>query len=93
MRSTPSRRISFRTGATRRSQKKLRIFCSSTVGKALKSVDLAVSIGRVERFVADWERETGKIQTPAVKPETGRKVAVIGAGRTSPTTRVMRSPT
>ncbi|MFA6378175.1 MAG: dihydropyrimidine dehydrogenase, partial [Candidatus Omnitrophota bacterium] len=31
-----------------------------TVGKALKNRNLAVSIGRIERFVADWERENGK---------------------------------
>ncbi len=51
-----------------------------TVGKALKDVNKAVSIGRVERFVADLERESGQQETPAVKPETGRKVAVIGTG-------------
>ncbi len=51
-----------------------------TVGKALKSVDEAVSIGRLERFVADWERENGLIETPAVKAETGKKVGIIGTG-------------
>jgi glutamate synthase (NADPH/NADH) small chain len=51
-----------------------------TVGKALKSVDKAVSIGRLERFVADWEREQGLIEIPAVKPETGKKVGIIGTG-------------
>lgn len=51
-----------------------------TVGKALKSRDLAVAIGRVERFVADLEREKGAVQTPQVKPATGKKVAVIGTG-------------
>ena len=30
-----------------------------TVGKSLKSVASAVSIGRLERFVADWERAQG----------------------------------
>jgi len=54
-----------------------------TVGKALKSVDKAVSIGRVERYVADLERESGKTKTPVVKPETGKKVAVIGTGPAS----------
>lgn len=54
-----------------------------TVGKALKSIDKAVSIGRVERYVADLERESGKAKTPVVKPETGRKVAVIGTGPAS----------
>lgn len=54
-----------------------------TVGKSLKSVDKAVSIGRIERFVADLERESGKQETPAVKPETGKKVAIIGSGPAS----------
>ena len=51
-----------------------------TVGKALKDVDKAVSIGRLERYVADWEREQGLIEVPAVKTETGKKVGIIGTG-------------
>ena len=51
-----------------------------TVGKALKDVDKGVAIGRLERFVADWERATGNIRIPEVKPETGKKVAVVGSG-------------
>ncbi len=51
-----------------------------TLGKALKSVDKAVMIGRLERYVADLERERGQMRPPAVKPATGRKVAVIGSG-------------
>ncbi len=54
-----------------------------TVGKALKSVDKAVSIGRLERFAADWERENGKSAVPEVKKETGKKVAVLGSGPAS----------
>ena len=54
-----------------------------TVGKSLKDVGRAVSIGRLERFVADWEREQGKIETPQVKEKTGKKVAVIGSGPAS----------
>jgi glutamate synthase (NADPH/NADH) small chain len=38
-----------------------------------------VSIGRLERFVADWERENG-FQMPEKAKPTGKKVAVIGAG-------------
>ena len=39
-----------------------------------------VSIGRLERFVADWEREKGKVEAPPKpKPKT-KKVAVIGSG-------------
>ncbi len=51
-----------------------------TVGKALKDVDKSIAIGRLERFVADWERATGKIAIPDIKPETGKKVAVVGSG-------------
>jgi len=51
-----------------------------TVGKSLKDIDKAVGIGRLERFVADWERERNLITIPEVKPETGKKVAVIGSG-------------
>ncbi len=54
-----------------------------TLGKALKNVDLAVSIGRVERYVSDLQRESGKQSVPEVKPETGKKVAVIGSGPAS----------
>jgi glutamate synthase (NADPH/NADH) small chain len=51
-----------------------------TVGKTFKDVLKSVSIGRLERFVADWEssrESTGNIE---IKPETGRKIAVIGSG-------------
>lgn len=51
-----------------------------TVGKALKDRHLAVSIGRVERFVADRAREEGTTPRPQVKPSNGRKVGVIGSG-------------
>ncbi|MDO9541349.1 MAG: NADPH-dependent glutamate synthase [Kiritimatiellia bacterium] len=54
-----------------------------TVGKSLKDVNQAVSIGRLERFVADWEREQSKAKAPQVKSATGRKVAVIGSGPAS----------
>lgn len=54
-----------------------------TVGKSLRDVGKAVSIGRLERFVADREREQGKAKAPQVKPSTGQKVAVIGSGPAS----------
>jgi len=38
-----------------------------------------VSIGRLERFVADWERERN-IAIPEKASSTGKKVAIIGAG-------------
>jgi len=39
-----------------------------------------VAIGRLERFVADFERATGNVEIPKVAPPTGKRVAVIGAG-------------
>ena len=38
-----------------------------------------ISIGRLERFLADWERDNGS-QLPPKAPDTGKRVAVIGAG-------------
>jgi glutamate synthase (NADPH/NADH) small chain len=49
-----------------------------TVGLKFKDVNMAVSIGRLERFVADLSTSTDDV--PAVAPETGMKVAVIGSG-------------
>ena len=40
----------------------------------------SVAIGNLERFAADYERETGNVVLPAVKAPTGKKVAVIGSG-------------
>lgn len=51
-----------------------------TVGKLHKDTEKSVAIGRVERYVADWERNRGKVELPEIKPETGKKVAVIGSG-------------
>jgi len=50
------------------------------VGVSLKDVEKSVAIGRLERFAADWERESGTVKIPGVKAETGKKVAVIGSG-------------
>ena len=37
-----------------------------------------VAIGRLERFVADWEMEHGNPEVPEIKPN-GKKVAIVGA--------------
>jgi len=39
-----------------------------------------VAIGRLERYVADWEREFYKGAPPAKAPAKGKKVAVVGSG-------------
>lgn len=49
-----------------------------TVGKKFKDPTKAVSIGRLERFVADLDQNSES--TPAVAAETGKKVAIIGSG-------------
>ncbi len=49
-------------------------------GKFNKDIDKAVAIGRLERFVADWEREQGTITPPEIKHATGKKVAIVGSG-------------
>lgn len=56
--------------------------CQSTctLGKSLKDIDKSVAIGRLERFVADWERENGKITVPTIAKATGKKVAIVGSG-------------
>lgn len=53
-----------------------------TMGKVHKDVNQAVAIGRLERYVADWQRANAT-QYPIsteVAPPTGKKVAVVGSG-------------
>jgi len=40
----------------------------------------AVAIGRLERYLADWEAEQGAIEPPPPSPANGRRVAVVGSG-------------
>jgi glutamate synthase (NADPH) small chain len=40
----------------------------------------SVAIGRLERFAADYERNTGKVEVPPIAASTGRKIAVVGSG-------------
>jgi glutamate synthase (NADPH/NADH) small chain len=49
-----------------------------TVGKKYKDVAMSVSIGRLERYVADLAKNG--INIPAVAPASGKKIAVIGSG-------------
>ena len=39
-----------------------------------------VAIGNLERFIADFERESGQLGLPAIAPSTGRSVAIVGSG-------------
>ena len=46
----------------------------------LKMGEKAVAIGYLERFAADYERESGKAQLPKCECGNGIKVAVVGSG-------------
>ena len=46
----------------------------------LKMGEPAVAIGYLERFAADYERESGHIALPHVAPKNGIKIAVVGSG-------------
>jgi len=46
----------------------------------LKMNEPAVAIGYLERFAADYERESGNISLPDIEPSNGMKVAVVGSG-------------
>lgn len=46
----------------------------------LKMGHKAVAIGALERFAADYARENGLNEVPAVAPANGIKVAVVGSG-------------
>ena len=46
----------------------------------LKMNEPAVAIGYLERFAADYERESGQISIPELAPANGIKIAVVGSG-------------
>ena len=46
----------------------------------LKMNEPAVAIGYLERFAADYERESGNASIPDMQPDNGIKVAVVGSG-------------
>lgn len=46
----------------------------------LKMGHEAVAIGYLERFAADYERESGQISVPEIAEKNGIKVAVVGSG-------------
>ncbi len=46
----------------------------------VKMKNKPVAIGHLERFAADYERESGEISVPVIKNKNGIKVAVVGSG-------------
>lgn len=39
-----------------------------------------IAVGRLERFLADWEAASGETETPDIARPTGKRVAVVGSG-------------
>lgn len=54
--------------------------CEAQCFYTLKLGKTPVGIGNLERFAADFERESGKISVPQLEPANGKKIAVIGSG-------------
>jgi glutamate synthase (NADPH/NADH) small chain len=52
--------------------------CEATCTIAKKGAPIA--IGRLERYVADWELNQGQMQKPQLAKPTGKRVAVVGSG-------------
>ena len=46
----------------------------------LKMNEPAVAIGYLERFAADYERQSGNVSLPETEPANGIKIAVVGSG-------------
>ncbi len=54
--------------------------CELTCVLAKSKDGKPVAVGRLERFVADYEREHDEVEGPQAADPTGKKVAVIGSG-------------
>ncbi len=52
--------------------------CEDTCSLAKKAAPIA--IGRLERYVADWELEQGEMERPEIAKPTGRRIAIVGSG-------------
>ena len=52
--------------------------CEDTCSLAKK--DAPIAIGRLERYVADWELAQGEMERPEIAKPTGRRIAVVGSG-------------
>ncbi len=57
--------------------------CEASCFYTLKLKKEPVAIGYLERFAADFERESGQISVPSVAAKNGVKVAAIGSGPAS----------
>jgi len=59
-------------------EEQCQLFC--TIGKARKNPCESVMIGKLERFIADWDRESGESIIPPSAKASGKRVAIVGAG-------------
>ncbi|MEW6368145.1 MAG: NADPH-dependent glutamate synthase [Acidobacteriota bacterium] len=59
-------------------EEQCQVVCAVT--KALKGCEKSVGIGKLERFVADWERENQMFEYPEIPPSTGKKIGIVGSG-------------
>ncbi len=57
--------------------------CEAQCFYTVKMQKEPVAIGHLERFAADFERESGQISVPEIKTPNGIKVAAIGSGPAS----------
>ncbi|MFY9153591.1 MAG: NADPH-dependent glutamate synthase [Prolixibacteraceae bacterium] len=57
--------------------------CEATCFYTLKLKKEPVAIGYLERFAADFERESGSVSVPEIAPANGIKIAAIGSGPAS----------
>jgi glutamate synthase (NADPH/NADH) small chain len=46
----------------------------------VRKTSSSVSIGRLEAFVADYQRSQSGFPMPELPPSTGKRVAIVGAG-------------
>src|SRR3990167_3315718 len=56
------------------------IQCEAQCFYTIKLKSPSAAIGYLERFVADYERDSGKISIPEMMPENHIKVGIIGSG-------------
>lgn len=54
--------------------------CESQCFYKLKLQKEPVAIGYLERFAADYERNSGKMEAPKTAPKNGKKIAAVGSG-------------
>ncbi len=54
--------------------------CENSCFYTQKLNKVPVAIGHLERFAADYERNSGNISIPEIAPSNGKKIAVIGSG-------------